>query len=99
MKVKLCFWSSWLSLALPFVAYILCSEFSTGHLCFHAPQFGRSVGFIRFYAFLVSAVVGVLVLLGDVSFKHWKLLWLPLVSLAFTYLLFVEAAMFARFYD
>jgi hypothetical protein len=92
-------WSSWASLALPLVAYVLCSEFSTSHLIFHAPAWGHNVVLLRHYAFLASAVVGIAILLGDIRFKQWYLLWLPVASLAFTYLLYVEAAWFTGFYD
>ena len=87
-------WLSLVSLAVPLVAYVLCSEVSTSHLFLHAPPWGRNVGLLRHYAFLVSAIFGVVVLLGDVGFKRWWLFWLPLVSLILTYLLYVKADVF-----
>jgi len=92
-------WYSWMSLLLPIVAYVVCSEASTGHLFFHQPSHGRNVGQLRHYAFLVSMIIGSVVLLGDIGFKRWRLFWLPFVSLIFTYLLYIEAAWFTRFYD
>lgn len=92
-------WSSLASLAVPLIAYVLCSEVSTGRFFYHAPPWGRNVGFLRHYAFLVSAIIGVVVLLGDVGLKRWWLSWLPLMSLIFTYLLYIEAAWFTRFID
>ena len=92
-------WLSLASLAVPLVTYVMCSEVSTSHLFFHAPPWGHNVGLLRHYAFLVSAIFGVVVLLGDVGFKRWWLFWLPLVSLTLTYLLYIEAAWFTRFFD
>jgi hypothetical protein len=87
-------WSSWASLVVPLIAYVLCSEVSTGHFFSHAPLYGRNIPLLRHYAFLVSTIIGGLVLLGDVGFKRWLLLWLPLVSLLLTYLLYVGALEF-----
>ena len=92
-------WLSLASLAVPLVAYVLCSEVSTSHVFFHAPPWGRNVGLLRHYVFLGSAIFGVVVLLGDVGFRRWCLFWLPLVGLTLTYLLYVEAAWFTRFLD
>lgn len=84
---------------MPLIAYVLCSEVSTGHLFLHAPPYGRNVVLLRRYAFLVSTVIGGFVFLGDVGFKRWRLFWLPLVSLILTYLLYVETAELTRFID
>lgn len=92
-------WLSLASLVVPLVAYVLCSEVSTSHIFFHAPLFGRNVGLLRLYAFLSSAIFGVVVLLVDVGFRRWRLFWLPLVSLTLTCLLFIEAAWFTSFLD
>jgi hypothetical protein len=92
-------WSSWASLVVPLVGYALCSLNSTGHLLVHAPPWGRSVGVLRVYAFLVSATIGFIVLLGDVGFRRWRLCWLPLAGLILTYLLYAEAAWFTRFFQ
>src|SRR5438309_4197470 len=92
-------WSSWSSLVVPLIAYALCSEVSTGHLFLHAPPYGRNVGLLRHYAFLVSTIVGAFVLLGDVGFKRRWLFWLPLVCLILTCLLYMETAVFTRFLD
>jgi hypothetical protein len=92
-------WLSLASLVVPLVAYVLCSEVSTSHILFHAPLFGRNVGLLRFYAFLSSAIFGVVILLADVGFRRWRLFWLPLVSLTLTSLLFIEAAWFTSFLD
>lgn len=99
MKSKLLLWSSWLSLLVPLVAYILCSEVSTGHLFLHSPPYGRNVVVLRDYAFLVSAVVGGLVFLANVRFRQWKLLWVPLVSMALTCLLYTAADIFTGFLE
>jgi len=98
-RINVLRWSSWASLALPVVAYILCSEVSTSHLFFHAPPWGQNVVMLRQYAFLGCAVIGAIVLLGDIGFKRWNLFWLPLVSMVLTYLLYVEAARFTRFLE
>ncbi len=90
-------WLSWASLALPFIAYVLCSLVSTGHLWLHAPPWGRNVDLLRDCAFLVCAVMGVLALCANLGSKRWSLLWLPAGELALTYLLFTEAAWFTRF--
>ena len=92
-------WSSWASLALPLLAYVLCSEVSTRHLFFHAPPWGQNVSSLRFAAFLTSAIIGALILLGTVAFKRWRLLLFPLASLMLTYLLYVQAAWFTTFLD
>jgi hypothetical protein len=92
-------WASWASLVAPFIAYVLCSEVSTGHLFIHAPPYGQNVGLLVLCAFLVSAMVGVFVLLADVGFKRWRFFWLPLAGLILTYLLFVKALWFTRFLD
>jgi hypothetical protein len=93
-------WLSLASLAVPLVAYVMCSEVSTSHLFFHAPPWGRNVGLLIHYSFLVSAIIGVIILLGDVGFRRWWLALLPLLSLIFTYLLYIQAAwFFARFLD
>jgi hypothetical protein len=84
---------------MPLIAYVLCSEFSTRHLFFHAPPWGQNVGWLRHYAFLASAIIGVIVFVGDVGFKRWWLLWLPLASLILTNLLYIEAAWFTMFID
>lgn len=98
-RINLLKWSSLASLAVPLIAYVLCSEISTSHLFFHAPPWGRNVGLLRDYAFLVSAIIGVVVLLGDVGFKRWWLFWLPLAGLILTYFLYIEAAWFTMFLD
>jgi hypothetical protein len=90
---------SWASLVVRLIAYVLCSEVSTQHLFWHAPLYGRNVGLLRRYAFLVSTIIGCLVLLGDFGFKRWRLFWLPFVSLTLTYLLCIETAVFTRFLD
>lgn len=82
---------------MPVIAYILCSEVSTGHLCLQQPAHGRNVILLRHCAFLVSAIVAVLVFMGDVGFKRWRSIWLPLAGLLLTYLLYVEAGWFTRF--
>jgi len=92
-------WSSWASLIAPFIAYVLCSVVSTGHLFFHAPPWGNNVGWLRLCVFLVSTIVGVFVLLADVVFKRWCLFWLPLAGLILTYLLFIKSFWFAFFLD
>lgn len=92
-------WASWVSLVAPLLAYVLCSMVSTGHLFVHPPPSGRNVGLLRFCAFLVSAVINVLVLLGDAGLKRWRLSWLPLAGLALTCWLYLQAAWFTRFLD
>ena len=46
--------------------------------------------------FLVAAAVGAFVLIGDIGFKRWRFVWLPLVGLAFTYWLYVRAGLFLQ---
>ena len=48
---------------------------------------------------MISAIIACLVLLADFVFKQWGLIWLPLVCLMFTYLLYTETTVFTRFYD
>ena len=92
-------WASWGSLALPIVAYVLCSEVSTGQLYLSQPPHGRSVVLLRYFAFLVSALIAAVVLLVDLRLKRWRLAWLPLSSMLVTYCLWAEATVFARFLD
>ena len=92
-------WASWLSLTLPLVAFLICSEASTGHLMFRHPLFGRNVGTLRHYAFLFTALFGSLVLLADVRCKRWWLLWLPLASFGLTWWLYQAALDFTMFLD
>jgi len=92
-------WSSWASLALPFVAYILCSEASTGRLFLHSPSSGQNVGQFRFDAFVTSAIMGAFILSVTVAFKQWRLLLFPLASLILTYLFYVQAAWFTTFFQ
>lgn len=99
MKPKLLLWFSLASLILPFVAYLLCSVFSTGRFFLHAPSYGRNVVLLREYAFLASAIVGGMILLADLRFRWWRLVWLPLASLILTCFLFVWSAIFVGFYD
>ena len=96
---KILVWASWLSLALPLVAFVICSEASTGHLMFHHPLFGRNVGMLRYYTFLLTAVFGSLVMLTDVGCKRWWLLWLPLAGLGLTWWLYQAALDFTGFLD
>jgi len=92
-------WSSWASLILPLLAYGLCSAVSTGHLFFHAPSAGISVGRLRYYAFLVSAIIGGFALIGDIGFKQRRLFLLSLLGLVLTYSLYTETAWFTGFID
>jgi len=96
---KILLWASWLSLALPLVAFVICSEVSTGHLTFHHPLFGHNVGPLRYYAFLLTAIFGSLVLLADLGCKRWWLLWLPLAGLGFTWWFWQATLDFTRFLD
>jgi hypothetical protein len=95
--VRLLRWSSWVSLLVPFIAYVLCSEASTGHLILQVPPYGRNVGLLRHYAFLASTIIASSVLVADVGFKRRRLIWLPLASLILTYFLYNETLKFTRF--
>lgn len=92
-------WASWLSLVLPLVSFVICSEVSTGHLIFHHPLYGHNVGPLRYYAFLLTAIFGLLVLLADLGSKRWWLLWLPLASFGLTWWLYQAALDFTGFLD
>jgi hypothetical protein len=95
-RVNFLKWSSLASLVLPLMAYVLCWE------AFTQQWFSRGtwhdVVLVRHYAFLVGAIIGASILLGDVGFKQWRLFWLPLVSLAFTYILYVETFKFTLYF-
>ena len=85
-------WASWASLAVPLIAFVLYRAaytqqwLSTWHDLF----------LVRRYTFLVSAIVVAFILFGDVGFKRWRLLWLPLAALVLTCYLF--AMTYADFY-
>jgi len=95
-RVNFLRWSSWASLVLPFMAYVLCREAYTQQ--WFSRGTWHDVVLVRHYAFLVSAIIGASIVLGDVGFKRWRLFWLPLASLAFTYLLYVETVKFTLYF-
>ena len=82
-------WSSWASLVVPLIANVLFLKSS--HFWFSPEPFHSEI-LMRHYAFMVSTIIAVLILLADVGFKQWRLFWLPLVSLMLTYLLYCETA-------
>ena len=99
MKPKLLLGLSWASVALPLIAYILCSEVSTGQLLLHRPVGGRNVWLLSLVTFLISGIFGVTVLVKTIEFKRRWLFWLPLASLILTCLLFMRTGIFMGFYD
>ena len=93
---------SWFSLAAPFIAYGLCI------LVYYHPDFWSWIPRIapmpfeagvatRRYGFLVTSVIVAFVLFGDIRFKRWRLVWLPLVGLVFAYCLYLWAPWWTRF--
>ena len=87
VKITILKWSSWVSLVVPFIAVILCRESS--HFWFSPEPFHSKI-LMRHYAFMVSTIIVVFILLADVGFKQWRLFWLPLVSLMLTYLFYFQ---------
>src|ERR1017187_622426 len=95
--IKFLKWSSWASLVVPLIAYVLCKQAFTHHWFSHGTW--RDVVLVRRYAFLVSSIIGSLVLLRDAGSKQWRLFWLPLASLILTYLLYIETAEFTLYFS
>jgi len=87
---------SWFSLAAPFIAYGLCI-LAYDHpdlwswIPLNAPMPFKAVFLTRRYGFLVAAVIAACVLFGDIRFRRWRLVWLPLIGLMFAYLLYILA--------
>jgi len=94
---------SWFSLVAPLIVYGLCYlVYSWPH---PLPRLGTwGIPIYRYhaevftgrYGFLLAIIVGGLVLLADIGFKRWRLVGLPLVGLAFTCWLYVQACFFAQ---
>ena len=89
---------SWFSLAAPFIAYGLCILVYFHPNFWHwilpariAPMPFMAVVHTRHYGFLVATVIAAFVLLGDIRFRRWRLVWLPLAGLMFAYLLYAWA--------
>jgi hypothetical protein len=77
-------WLSWFSLAVPFVAYLLCVAASRW-------PYGMPVSnvlLIRRYGFLISGMVGALVLVALALMKRPRLAWMPIAGLALSGLLY-----------
>jgi len=89
---------SWFSLAAPFIAYGLCimvyfhPDFWSWILPLRiAPMPFMALVHTRHYGFLVATVIAAFVLFGDIRFRRWRLIWLPLIGLMFAYLLYILA--------
>lgn len=98
-RVSMLRWASWASISLPVIAYLFCSEFSTGHLLAYQPSHGVNVVALRHYAFLASGILGAIILGADLVLRHPRLLLLPVASLLLTCWLYSKASSFTRFLE
>jgi quinol-cytochrome oxidoreductase complex cytochrome b subunit len=83
---------SWVTLALPFLAYGVCALALLFPWADSGPY--TSAVLARRYAFLVSASIAACVLLTDAGFKTWREALKPLASLVLCALLYTLAARF-----
>jgi hypothetical protein len=88
---------SWLSLVVPGLAFCLC------YAAYSAPypwiswisEFRAGAVTSTWHgAFLVAGIIGVLALFGDISFRCWRLVWLPGAGLILGVLLYALASGF-----
>jgi len=83
---------SWLTVALPFIAYGMCA-WSFSHPWSDSGPY-LSVVLMRRYAFLASFLIAGGVLCADLGFKKRRQIWKPLAGLALTGLFYALAARF-----
>ena len=91
---------SWFSLAAPLIVYGLCYLVYSPpcRLMWRVLPVDRSgaEALTGRYGFLIAAAVGGLVLLADIGFKRWRLVWLPLAGLVLWYWFYVQAGSFLQ---
>jgi hypothetical protein len=88
---------SWLSLAVPCFAFCLCYAAYSAPYPWISWISGFRAGAVTLTwhgAFLIAGLIGVIALFGDIRFRRWRLVWLPVAGLILGVVLYVLASGF-----
>jgi hypothetical protein len=87
---------SWFSLAAPLIAYGLCivafyHPDLWSWIPWREPMPFRAPLVTKHYGFLAALVIAILAIFGDIKFKRWRLIGLPVAGLILAYCLYILA--------